>query len=376
MNTFASDYGHVTLSRYPTRKDDQLQASDAADAYLLSELHAIGLPDDATVLVVNDSFGALATALARHVQVTSLSDSYLSRLALQQNLTANSLDVESVRFVADPADLSAGNFDAVLIRVPKTLSLLEGQLIGLRTHVSAKSYVAAGAMIKHLPRAAGDLLGKYIGEVQASLAVRKARLLRAAPSDGLEPLAPLPPTTYTLDDPPIELSNQAGIFARDHLDLGTRALLPHLPTELGDARVADLGCGNGVLAIVNALANPNARYTLIDESYAALASAQLNWDRYLPGREVAIREGDGLSDEPANLFDVVLCNPPFHQEHVVGDALAWRMFAQSHKALRVGGHLYIVANRHLAYHPKLKRIFRTVQQLGATDKFVILRARR
>jgi 16S rRNA (guanine1207-N2)-methyltransferase len=33
--------------------------------------------------------------------------------------------------------------------------------------------VIAGAMIKHLPRAAGDLMEKYIGPVQASLARRK-----------------------------------------------------------------------------------------------------------------------------------------------------------------------------------------------------------
>ncbi len=57
----------------------------------------------------------------------------------------------------------------------------------------------------------------------------------------------------------------------------TRAFLPHLPQGLGQARVADLGCGNGVLALACALANPEAQFTLVDESYMAVQSARENW---------------------------------------------------------------------------------------------------
>lgn len=375
MNTFASDFGTVSLSRYPARKDDQLHAADAADGYLLSELHALGLSEQAEVLVVNDWFGALATPIADRYRVTALTDSYLSRLAVRQNLSANSVHGQ-VRFVSDPAGLPDVTYDAILIRVPKALSLLETQLIGLRSRVAPTSYVAAGAMIKHLPRAAGDLLEKYVGDVQASLAVRKARLLRATPRVDLAPVAPVAPATYRLDDPPLELTNYSGVFAREHLDLGTRALIPYLPSGLGNAQVVDLGCGNGVLGIVSALANPDARYTLVDESYAALESARFNWSRHLPDRDVEIHAADGLVDAIPESIDVVVCNPPFHQSHAVGDTLAWRMFIQAQQALRPGGELYIVGNRHLAYHSKLRRIFRDVKQLGGTNKFVVLRARR
>jgi len=72
----------------------------------------------------------------------------------------------------------------------------------------------------------------------------------------------------------------------------------------------------------------------------------------------------------------VLCNPPFHQQQVVGDFLARRMFKQAHAALRHGGELWMVGNRHLGYHVTLKRLFREVSQAGATPKFVILRARK
>src|SRR5476649_646751 len=67
---------------------------------------------------------------------------------------------------------------------------------------------------------------------------------------------------------------------------------------------------------------------------------------------------------------------PFHQQQVVGDFLAWRMFQQAREALVVGGALYIVGNRHLGYHSKLARLFRGVEQVAATPKFVILKARK
>ena len=176
--------------------------------------------------------------------------------------------------------------------------------------------------------------------------------------------------------PAIELLNHANVFCREGLDIGTRAFLPHLPKNLGAARVADLGCGNGVLAIASALQNPEAHYTLVDESFMAVQSAAENWRAALGEREVIVRPGDGLAGQEPQSLDVVLCNPPFHQQQVVGDFLAWRMFQQAREALVVGGALYIVGNRHLGYHSKLARLFRGVEQVAATPKFVILKARK
>ncbi|MNP23795.1 Ribosomal RNA large subunit methyltransferase G [compost metagenome] len=59
---------------------------------------------------------------------------------------------------------------------------------------------------------------------------------------------------------------------------------------------------------------------------------------------------------------------------MVGDFLAWRMFQQAQRALVPGGQLWIVGNRHLGYHAKLKRLFRGVEQVAANPKFVVLKA--
>lgn len=374
MPLLETPFAHLDLIRQPEQPNEPLQAFDAADEYLLAYLAEQQPAADCRVLVLNDSFGALAASVSGKVQVTSSGDSFLAFQGLEKNLIRNGMAFDAVPGV--PANHTfAGHFDRVLVRVPKTLALLEEQLIRLQGHLAPGAQVIAGAMVKHLPRAAGDLLERYIGPVQASLAVKKARLLIATAQPKTPATSPYP-TRYALDEPAIELLNHANVFCREGLDIGTRAFLPHLPRNLGAARIADLGCGNGVLAIASALQNPEAHYTLVDESFMAVQSAAENWQAALGDREVTLRAGDGLAGQEAQSLDVVLCNPPFHQQQVVGDFLAWRMFQQAREALVVGGALYIVGNRHLGYHSKLARLFRGVEQVAATPKFVILKARK
>lgn len=374
MPVLDTPFAQLHLIRQPEQQNEPLQAFDAADEYLLNHLAEQNLPKGSRVLVLNDSFGALAISLVGSMHVTSSSDSFLAIKALEKNLTRHQCAFDAVTVIAASQPL-IGPFDCVLVKVPKTLALLEEQLIRLQGQLAPGAQVIAGAMIKHLPRAAGDLLERFIGPVQASLAVKKARLLSATVEDK-EPFTSPYPTRYRLDEPAIELINHANVFCREGLDIGTRAFLPHLPKNLGAARVADLGCGNGVLAIASALSNPDAHYTLVDESFMAVQSARENWQAALGDREVVVRADDGLAGQAPQTLDVVLCNPPFHQQQVVGDFLAWRMFNQARDALVVGGALYIVGNRHLGYHSKLAKLFRGVEQVAATPKFVILKARK
>ena len=53
---------------------------------------------------------------------------------------------------------------------------------------------------------------------------------------------------------------------------------------------------------------------------------------------------------------------------------AWSMFADSRDALRPGGSLWVIGNRHLAYHAKLKRLFGDCDVVNANSKFVVLRS--
>ena len=72
--------------------------------------------------------------------------------------------------------------------------------------------------------------------------------------------------------------------------------------------------------------------------------------------------------------DLVLINPPFHQQHSIGDAVAWQMFMDARRVLVEGGELRIVGNRHLGYHAKLKKLFGNCETVDANKKFVVLSA--
>ncbi len=372
MPIFNTPFAQLDLSRYPEQNNSPLQAFDAADAYLLKHLSSCELPSSTRCLILNDNFGALAASLAAHMQVHSSGDSFLAHQALRDNLNNNQLNSYPIDIIQSDQPFS-GPYDCVLIRVPKTLALLEEQLIRLQSHINQDTIIIAAGMVKHLPRSAGDLMERYIGPVQASLAEKKARLLFVTATDKPKSESPYP-SEYQLDKPKLSLRNHAGVFCREALDIGTRFFLPHMPKNLGDAHVADLGCGNGVIGIVCALSNPQAQLRMIDESYMAVQSAQENWQEALGERSVTVYAGDGLGAEQPETLDVVLCNPPFHQQQVVGDFLARRMFQQSHRALKKDGELWIVGNRHLGYHVTLKRMFRNVEQIAANAKFVIFKA--
>jgi ribosomal protein L3 glutamine methyltransferase len=76
------------------------------------------------------------------------------------------------------------------------------------------------------------------------------------------------------------------------------------------ARVLDLCTGNGSLAVLAALAWPEAEVDATDLSADALAVAQLNVERHGLAARLRLRQGDGLA-AAAGRYDLILCNPPY-----------------------------------------------------------------
>ncbi|HOX25472.1 MAG TPA: methyltransferase [Candidatus Krumholzibacteria bacterium] len=357
------------LERRPPVRDQALRAWDAADEYLLAELPA---PAGRTLLV-NDAFGALAVALCDRRPVL-WSDSHLARLALRDNLARNGLSPDAVAFV--PADEApAGPFDVVAAKFPKSLAFWEDMLLRLRPLLHDGSQVLAGGMIKHTPARAYRLMETILGETRTSLGRKKARLAVAR----LDPDRALPDrladTEYPLPGTDLTLRNGPNVFAREHLDVGTRCLLAHLPAAAGELRAADLGCGNGAVSLALAARNPRAEILGVDESYQAVACARANAERAgLDPARVAFAVGDGLEDTAADSLDLVVVNPPFHQAQALGDVVAWSMFMHARRTLCDGGRLLVVGNRHLGYGAKLARLFGNCRTLATEPKFVVLEA--
>jgi len=365
--------GSFVLQRIPHRPRELLRAWDAADEYLLDYLADNPLPENTKLLILNDSFGALAVAL-HALNPLAMSDSYLSQQATRLNYASNQLPETSVQLLDSLAPLS-GYFERVLIKAPKTLALLEDQLIRIRPHLHANSQVIVAGMVKNLSPSIWTLLERILGPTSTALAQKKARLIFVTPNPALPEQTNPYPSSYVLEGTDYLISNHANVFSRERLDIGTRFFLQHLPTDSSARTIIDLGCGNGVVGLLAAQLNPAATLHFIDESFMAVASAKENFYRaFEQSRSAAFHVGDGLHAFAPESAELVLCNPPFHQQHTVGDQLALTMFKQARRVLKQGGALWVIGNRHLGYHQTLKKLFGQCTLIASNAKFVVLKA--
>lgn len=358
-----------TLQRFPPdAQQETLQAWDAADQYLLQHANSI----DGLTLIFNDSFGALACALAERNPVT-ISDSYISRQATCHNLRINGIAEHQVHFLDSLSALPAAPA-LVLIKVPKQQALLEQQLRAIRQVATPQTHIIAAAKARDIHNSTLALFETILGTTTTSLAWKKARLIYCnftAPA-----LADVPVTCrWQLEATSWVIHNHANVFSRNHLDIGARFFLAHVPQGV-EGEIADLGCGNGIIGMKALALNPDARVMFTDESYMAVASSQLNVATNLPEaiERCEFRVNNVLSGIEAERFTTILCNPPFHQQHAITDHIARQMFHDAYRCLQYNGTLYIVGNRHLDYFHKLKRIFGNCTTIAGNNKFVILKA--
>jgi 16S rRNA (guanine1207-N2)-methyltransferase len=185
------------------------------------------------------------------------------------------------------------------------------------------------------------------------------------------------PSSYLDSKVGLELFNHSSLFSREKLDFGTSVMLAQYSALPAVDRFVDLACGNGVLGLVYHAAHPAAAGVYIDESYMAIDSARHNFEKHFsddPVPDALFQAQDGLTEQASNSTDLILCNPPFHQQHVLDRSIAQTLFDDSKRCLVQGGEIWVVANQHLGYHVMLRRLFGNCKAVASTRKFVVLRA--
>ena len=363
-----------TLERFPLdQKNRSLQAWDSADEYLVTyvrEHHA----QANSILILNDSFGALACAF-NQLTTYSVNDSYISHQATYYNLQANGLETSSLTQL-NSLEALPNKVDLVILKVPRNLGYLQHQLAAISAALPKDVDIIAAGKTKDIHNSTIKAFSQFIGETSTSLAVKKSRLIISKTSQ-LNKQAAFP-VSWPLEGSEFEIQNHANVFSRDSLDIGARFLFNYLPQTSKARHIIDLGCGNGVIGLMTLKRCPKAHVTFVDESYMAVESARLNIQSNLPEQlaNCEFIQNDCLTDFEPQSADLVLCNPPFHQAQAVTDHIAWQMFKQAKQALKQGGELRIIGNRHLDYHEKLKRMFGNCKLLGSNKKFVVLSAKK
>lgn len=372
---------NLQLVRYPQNlQHPSWQAWDAADEYLMEYVEQnIQNLSNLSVSIYNDDFGALACWFA-DLKPKWVSDSYVAKQSCLINLQENNISSKLVAFYdsVTPVDSTT---DLVFLKVPKTTALLEQQLIDLQTRVTSTTTVIAAGKANLIQKSTLALFEKYLGTTTTSLAKKKARLIFCQPTGNKSHSSPYPTVWFT-ENTKFEISNLANVFARQQLDVGARFMLEQLSklADFDNTTVIDLGCGNGVLGLHILNQNKQTQVVFVDESYMAVASAKHNVLVNLPkleGHSEFIV--NNCLDDFANKskfaeVDIVICNPPFHQQNTITDHIAWQMFKDANALLKKGGQLFVVGNRHLDYPNKLKRLFGNAATVATNQKFSILSA--
>lgn len=171
--------------------------------------------------------------------------------------------------------------------------------------------------------------------------------------------------SYQLDD--VVIKTLPGVFSCDKLDKGSQLLLSTFNQQL-QGRVADIGCGSGVLSAVLAKSAAGIQLTLSDVHMPALAASRATLAvNGLKGSVLASDVYSAISDQ----YDIILSNPPYHDGMQTNLKMVETLIRGALSHLRIGGELRIVANAFLPYPDLLDAVFGNHQVLAQNSRFKV-----
>jgi 16S rRNA (guanine1207-N2)-methyltransferase len=170
------------------------------------------------------------------------------------------------------------------------------------------------------------------------------------------------------------LYSRPGLFSWKTIDPGSRLLAGQLPDDLA-GRGADLGAGYGYLS--RELLARSRRVTelhLFEAEKKALEAAARNLGGPAGSTELHFQWADVTAGLPVNRLDFVVMNPPFHAGREAVSALGRAFVRAALEALRPGGRLFMVANRHLPYEGEIEAMAGRVESKSEGGGFKVIRA--
>ena len=256
-------------------------------------------------------------------------------------------------------DVPEAEFDQAVIFVPKSKELLNYVLYSLATRLkTGSSILLVGEKKAGIERAAKQL--QPYGKALKLDSARHCQLWQVSldnnvPAKALADWA----QKYTVNTPKGELEICAlpGVFSQNRLDVGTAVFLPYLQ-QVTSGKIADFGCGAGVISAYLAKLNPSNRIFALDVDAFALASTQMTFaQNQLEPEQLEIKAVRGIEDAPLFLHAIV-SNPPFHQGIQTDYNASENLCKTARRHLKSGGELWIVANRFLNYPTLIEQHFK------------------
>ncbi len=168
-----------------------------------------------------------------------------------------------------------------------------------------------------------------------------------------------------------DLIAQAGLFSWRNIDPASALLIEHLPADIA-GHGADFGAGWGYLS----------RAVLNLEKVKTLSAIELDirgincTKNNINDPKLTLIWSDVTHFQSDRLYDFIVMNPPFHANGSEDHSLGQTFIEQAHKNLRKGGHLYMVANRHLPYEFALKKLYKSFDIILDAQGYKIISAKK
>ncbi len=149
----------------------------------------------------------------------------------------------------------------------------------------------------------------------------------------------------------IHLVTRPGVFSHRQLDNGARQLLDAVDVY-PEARLIDIGCGSGSVALGLAKRDATAKVHAVDANSRAI-------DCVLRGIELNALENVTVEVNPTGhyqdpgSFDMALANPPYFGDFRIAE----KFIQAAHRSLRAGGRLVIVTKQPGWYEENLGKWF-------------------
>ncbi|MBX2807013.1 MAG: methyltransferase [Cellvibrionaceae bacterium] len=166
--------------------------------------------------------------------------------------------------------------------------------------------------------------------------------------------------------------SKPGVFGWNKIDRGTQLLLSHLPNILEriipqPQSILDLGCGYGWI-FLNLRQYAFDRIIATDNNAGALACAQKN--AQLTPSAVTVIASD-CADTIDEQFDLVLCNPPFHQGHQHDKQLSAKFIENAAARLKPQGTALFVVNDFIALNTLSRGYFSRLSVVATAAGFSV-----
>ncbi|GAA5506404.1 class I SAM-dependent methyltransferase [Novipirellula caenicola] len=171
--------------------------------------------------------------------------------------------------------------------------------------------------------------------------------------------------TYRFRGQTISAITRPGVFSHRRLDAGAKALMDAVTIESGQ-RLIDIGCGCGSVAMALAMQADGVHALAIDSNARAIECTRRGAQKNALADLDAQLTCDGDCQTPAS-YDIAVGNPPYFANFQIA-----RLFVDAAKrALRPGGHLYLVTKQPEWYEENLVTEWHDIRVIAGKQYAVV-----